>query len=252
MPATRRRTIIELVSENGGCSVDELATELDVSKPTIRRDLQQLEENGWIERSHGGAVPITSVGREETYQQKGVQNLPEKAAIGDRAVEEIIGDPVVFFDSGTTTMEVAKRVSMGEVTLAITNSPLIALELGTNGGTVKLTGGTLRGRTRALVGPSAERFVERMQFDLLFLGTNAIDANGLMTPNETEARMKGLMIERSDRVVLVADHTKLGERSVVRFAELEEIDVFVTDRAPTDGERQALDESDVTLRVGDE
>jgi DeoR family fructose operon transcriptional repressor len=252
MPATRRRTIVELVSENGGCSVDELATELEVSKPTIRRDLQRLEENNWIERSHGGAVPITSVGREETYQQKGVQNLPEKAAIGERAVEEIIGDPVVFFDSGTTTMEVAKRISMDELTLAVTNSPLVALELGTDNGTVKLTGGTLRGRTRALVGPSAERFMERMQFDLLFLGTNAIDDNGLMTPNETEARMKGLMIERSERVVLVADHTKLGERSVVRFAELDEIDAFVTDQAPTDNERQALDDAGVTVQVSDE
>lgn len=251
LPATRRRTINELVSEHDGCSVDDLAEQLDVSKPTIRRDLQHLEEEGWIERSHGGAVPITSVGREQTYQQKGVQNLPEKATIGERAVEEIIGDPVVFFDSGTTTMEVAKRASMDEITLAVTNSPLVALELGTDEGRVKLTGGTLRGRTRALVGPSAERFLERMQFDLLFLGTNAIDANGLMTPNETEARMKGLMIERSDRVVLVADHTKLGERSVVRFAELADIDAFVTDQAPPDVEGQALDNADVTVQVGE-
>lgn len=251
LPATRRRTIIELVSENDGCSVDELANQLEVSKPTIRRDLQHLDEEGWIERSHGGAVPITSVGREETHQQKGVQNLPEKAIIGECAVEEIIGDPVVFFDSGTTTMEVAKHALMDEMTLAVTNSPLVALELGTTDGKVKLTGGTLRGRTRALVGPSAETFLERMQFDLLFLGTNAIDANGLMTPNEMEARMKGLMIERSERVVLVADHTKLGERSVVRFAELADIDAFVTDQAPADTERQALDNADVTIQVGE-
>lgn len=251
LPATRRRTIIELVSENDGCSVDELATQLEVSKPTIRRDLQDLQEEGWIERSHGGAVPTTSVGREQTYQQKGVQNLPEKAAIGERAVEEIINEPVVFFDSGTTTMEVAKRVSMNDITLAVTNSPLIALELGAENSKVKLTGGTLRGRTRALVGPSAEKFLEQMQFDLLFLGTNAIDAHGLMTPNETEARMKGLMIERSERVVLVADHTKFGERSVVRFAELADLDAFLTDQMPADTERQALDDADVTIHVGE-
>jgi DeoR family fructose operon transcriptional repressor len=224
LPATRRRTITELVAENGGCSVDELSSELDVSKATVRRDLGELAEEGLIERSHGGAVPITSVGREQTHQQKGVRNLAEKAAIAERTVAEMVGEQVVFFDAGTTTMEVAKRVSPDDVALAATNSPPIALELGTDDRDAKLTGGTLRGRTRALVGPTAETFMERMHFDLLVLGTNAINRDGLMTPNEDEARMKELMVEHSARVVLVADHTKLGERSVVRFAALEDID----------------------------
>lgn len=252
LPATRQRTIIELVSENGGCSVKELSSQLDVSKATIRRDLGTLEDEGLIERSHGGAVPITSVGREQTYQQKGVQNLTEKAAIAERAVEEIIGEQVVFFDSGTTTMEVAKRVSADEVTLAVTNSPLIALELGADDQEVKLTGGTLRGRTRALVGPTTEAFLERMHFDLLVLGTNTIDTEGLMTPNEEEARIKELIIEHSTRIILVADHTKLGERSVVRFADLEDIDTFVVDQEPGEAERESLESANVTIAVGEQ
>lgn len=251
LPATRRRTIIELVSENGGRSVDELSAELDVSKATIRRDLRHLDEQGVVERSHGGAVPITGVGQEQTYQQKGVQNLPEKAAIAERAVEEIVDGQVVFFDSGTTTMEVAKRASMDEPGVAVTNSPLVALELGSEDGEVKLTGGTLRGRTRALVGPTAEAFMERMQFDLLFLGTNAIDADGLMTPNEEEARIKRRMIERSERVVLVSDHTKLGERSFVRFADLADLDAFVTDRKPVEPVRSALEDAGVAVYRGE-
>jgi DeoR/GlpR family transcriptional regulator of sugar metabolism len=250
LPAKRRQTITNLVSENGGRSVDELSTQLDVSKATVRRDLRELEDEGLIERSHGGAVPITSVGREQTYQQKGIQNLSEKVTIAERAVEEMADGQVVFFDSGTTTMEVAKRVSMDRLALAVTNSPLVALELGTEDSGVKLTGGTLRGRTRALVGPTAEAFMERMQFDLLFLGANAIDGNGLMTPNEEEARMKGRMIECSERTVLVADHTKLGERSLVRFADLADIGVFVTDQTVDDAERKALADADVTVLLG--
>jgi DeoR family fructose operon transcriptional repressor len=252
LPATRRRTIIELVSENGGCSVNTLSSQLDVSKATVRRDLGELEDKGLIERSHGGAVPITSVGREQTYQQKGVQNLTEKAAIAERAVEEMIGEQVVFFDAGTTTMEVAKRVSADEVTLAVTNSPLIAPELRAEDREVKLTGGTLRGRTRALVGPTTEAFMERRHFDLLILGTNAIDADGLMTPNEDEARIKELMIEHSTRVILVADHTKLGERSVVRFADLEDIDTFVVDQEPGETERESLENANVTVALGEQ
>jgi DeoR family fructose operon transcriptional repressor len=252
LPATRQRTIIELVSENGGCSVTELSSQLDVSKATVRRDLGALEEEGLIERSHGGAVPITSVGRERTYQQKGVQNLSEKATIAERAVEEIIGEQVVFFDAGTTTMEVAKRVSTDEVTLAVTNSPLVALELGADDREVKLTGGTLRGRTRALVGPTTEAFLERMHFDLLVLGTNAIDAKGLMTPNEEEARIKELIIEHSTRVILVADYTKLDERSVVRFADLEDIDTFVVDQEPGETVRESLETANVTVALGEQ
>lgn len=252
LPATRRRTITELVSENGGRSVDELSSELDVSKATIRRDLGALADEGLIERSHGGAVPITSVGREQSHQQRGVQNLTEKAAIAEQTVDEMIGEQVVFFDAGTTTMEVAKRVSANDVTLAVTNSPSIALELGTEDRDAKLTGGTLRGRTRALVGPTAEGFMERMHFDLLILGTNAIDVDGLMTPNEDEARMKELMVERSTRVVLVADHTKLSEQSVVRFANLEDIDMFVTDQQPDETEQKSLENADVTVLLGEQ
>lgn len=250
LPATRRRTITELVSENGGCSVDELSSELDVSEATIRRDLGALADEGLIERSHGGAVPITSVGREQTHQQRGVQNLTEKAAIAKQTVDEMVGEQVVFFDAGTTTMEVAKRVSTNDVALAVTNSPSIALELGTEDRDAKLTGGTLRGKTRALVGPTAEGFMERMHFDLLILGTNAIDVDGLMTPNEDEARMKELMVERSARVVLVADHTKLTEQSVVQFANLEDIDTFVTDQEPDETEQKSLENADVTVLLG--
>lgn len=246
LPATRRQTIIELVSENGGCSVNELSAELDVSKATIRRDLGALAEEGLIERSHGGAVPVTSVAREQTYQQRGVKNITEKAAIAERVVEEMVGEQVVFFDAGTTTMEVAKRIG-DDVALAATNSPLVALELDAEEHEVKITGGTLRGRTRALVGPTAEAFMQRMHFDLVVLGTNGVDTDGLMTPNEDEARMKEVMIERAARVVLVADHTKLGERSVVRFADLTDIDTFVIDQDPDDPILKSLEDADVTV-----
>jgi DeoR family fructose operon transcriptional repressor len=251
LPAERRRQIVEKVSEEGGQSVDELATALDVSKATIRRDLTDLEDRGLIERSHGGAVPAMSVGGEQTYDQKEVQKLDEKRAIAARAVEEIHEGTVVFFDSGTTTMEVARAAPKDGSFLAVTNSPRLAVELGKEDNDVKLTGGTLRRRTRALVGPTAESFMERMNFDLLFLGTNAINDDGsLTTPNEDEARMKELMVERSKRVVLVSDTSKLSKQSFVEFAHLDDVDVFVTD-APVPDYRELLDATNVTLEVAD-
>jgi DeoR family fructose operon transcriptional repressor len=251
LPAERKRRIVELVSEFDGRSVSELADDFDYSKATIRRDLRELEEEGLIERSHGGAVPVTAVGREQTLKQKEVQNLDAKAAIAERAVEEVAAGQVACFDAGTTTMEVAKRAPRDGSILAVTNSPRVAIELASEENEVKLTGGTLRRRTNALVGPSAEAFVERMRFDVLFLGTNGIDPEeGLTTPNEEEARMKELMVERSGRVVLVADETKVGERSFVRFAHLDDVDLFVTDGPLSEPIRDSFDAAGVRFVEG--
>jgi DeoR/GlpR family transcriptional regulator of sugar metabolism len=251
LPDSRRREIIEQVREHDGCSVTELADRLGFSKATIRRDLRDLNAEGLIERSHGGAVPTKTIGRERSYDQREIRNLDAKTAIGERAAGEIDAGAIVFFDAGTTTMEAARAAPEDEDFLAVTNSPLCALELGEDDREVKLTGGTLRPRTQALVGPSAEGFIERIHVDLLFLGTNAIDAErGLTTPNEDEARVKQLMVEHAERVVLLADSSKLGERSFVGFADLVDLDLFCTD-ADLDGEyrnfEQAFAESGVDV-----
>lgn len=251
LPRQRKRKIIELVTERNGQPVDELATELDVSEATIRRDLRQLADEGLIERSHGGALPVKSVGNERSYGQKEVQYLEEKQAIASVAVREIHHGEVVFFDSGTTTMEVAKKAPSDDSFIGVTNSPLIALELRGREGEVQLTGGSLRKRTRALVGPTAERFMESSNFDVAFLGTNGIDEEGfLTTPKGEEARMKELMIENSKRVILVSVAGKLGERTFKRFGTLDDVNVFITDERLSDEHRQWFEDANVRVVDG--
>lgn len=251
LPAERKREIVDTVTESNGCSVADLAEMLDVSKATIRRDLSDLEDEGLVERSHGGALPVRTVASEQSYRQRGVQNLGPKRAIASRASREFHDDQVVFFDSGTTTMEVARQAPTDVQFIAATNSPMLALELAENGRDVKLTGGTLRPQTRALVGPTGESFLQRTNFDQVFLGTNAVDPDvGLTTPNEDEARMKQLMCEKAQRVVLVADETKFGRKSFVQFADVETIDLVITD-ADLDGEmREAFEAADVDVVDG--
>ncbi|RLM32250.1 DeoR family transcriptional regulator, partial [Haloarcula sp. Atlit-120R] len=100
-------------------------------------------------------------------------------------------------------------------------------------------------------GPTAESFMERTNFDLLFLGTNALDVeSGLTTPNEDEARMKELMVEKAAKVVLVADLSKLGRRSFVQFASLEEIDLFITDGTLDADSREEIESAGVTVVDG--
>lgn len=251
LPAERKRQIVDTVTEQDGCSVTELADLLDVSKATIRRDLRDLEDEGLVERSHGGALPVRTVASEQSYSQRGVKNLGAKRAIASRARREIQDDQVVFFDSGTTTMEVAKQAPSDVRFIAATNSPALALELTDNGHDVKLTGGTLRQQTQALVGPTGESFMERTNFDQVFLGTNAVAPDaGLTTPNEDEARMKQLMCEKAQRVVLVADATKFGRKSFVQFAAIETVDLVVTDADLAGEMREAFEAADVDVVHG--
>jgi len=248
LPEERRRHIVELVDEAGGRSDEELAEELDVSKATIRRDLDELESMGHVNRSHGGAVPVPSVGAEESYTNKEIQHFERKRAIGERAVEEIRDEEIVFFDGGTTTLQAAKCAPEDRSFVAVTNAPPLTGELLSRAGNVKLTGGTLRAKTRTLVGPTAEHFMDQKYFDLVLLGTNGIHGSvGLTTPNEATAKMKSLMVEHSQRVVLLADSSKFGECSFSRFARVGEIDTLITDAGPPDSLERALDDAEVTV-----
>jgi DeoR family fructose operon transcriptional repressor len=230
LPDERKRRVVEIVAEENGSTVADLAGRLDVSDATIRRDLRDLEDDGRIERSHGGALPVENVGEERTYGQKQVQKRDAKRTIGRRAAGTLQDGQVVFFDSGTTTIEVAKHVPKDVSITAATNSPLVSMQLAEAGIEVKVTGGTLRRSTWSLVGPTSESFLDRTNFDVLFLGTNGIHPEaGLTTPNEDEARIKSQMCEKASHVVLVADGDKFGRRSFFRFASFEDVDTIVTE-----------------------
>jgi len=248
LPAERKRRIVELVTERDGCSVTDLSNELDFSKATIRRDLQELEDSGRIERSHGGAVPAASVGQERSYGQREVDRLPEKQAIGSRAVELLDDAGVVSFDAGTTTMAVARAVPTDAGFEAVTNMPDLATTLLEKGVEVTVTGGTLRPTTRALVGPTAESFLDSHHVDVLFIGTNGLDAEaGLTTPNEAEAAVKSRLVAQAGRVVLVADSSKFGEQSFVTFTDLDAVDTLVTEQTPTGALAEALADAGVSV-----
>ncbi|WP_135304959.1 HTH-type transcriptional regulator GlpR [Haloarcula amylovorans] len=249
-PEERRRSITELVTKHGGLSVEELATRLDVSESTIRRDLRDLAKRNLVERTHGGVVPTTNVGIERSFNRRLIQNLERKQAIADRAVEEIAEGHVVYFDAGTTTMQVAKAAPDDDSIIAVTSSPMLVLELSKSDGTVKMTGGEYRNETKALIGPTTEDYIGNSNFDLAFIGVNGIGADGtLSAPNESEAKIKQLVVEHSARTVVVTVAEKFGEQSFRRFGSVEDIDLLVTDARVPEGYRDLFDETELVEGV---
>jgi DeoR family fructose operon transcriptional repressor len=243
-PEERRRSITELITKHGGLSVDDLATRLDVSPSTIRRDLGDLADRNLVERTHGGAVPVTNVGVERAFDRRLVRNLERKQAIAERAVDEIHEGQVVYFDAGTTTMQVAKEVPDDSSTIIVTNFPLVLPELSRADGTVKLTGGEYRNETKALVGPTTEDYIRSSSFDLAFLGVNGIGPDGtLSAPNESEAKIKQLVLEHATRAIVVTTADKFGEQSFRRFGTVDGIDLLITDGRVPDEYRDLFAET---------
>ncbi|WP_067933990.1 DeoR/GlpR family DNA-binding transcription regulator [Alicyclobacillus kakegawensis] len=246
----RKALIMAQLQERHSVSVAELAKQLTASESTIRRDLQDLEEQGRLKRTHGGAVSIEVAAFEPSIQEKSVQNQVEKSIIAKAAQSFIQTGDTVLLDAGTTTLQIARQFAGRGVTF-ITNSLAIADELANRMDIqVLLLGGELRPTTGAMVGPFCEQMLARLHVDILFLGANGIDAeHGVTTPNVSEAATKSAMIRAARRVVLVTDHSKFDQTSLVQVCPLGAIDTLVTNAEVGGDLRQALLENKVEVVV---
>jgi DeoR family fructose operon transcriptional repressor len=227
----RRRRIVEVLASHQRAQVDELAARFSVSESTIRRDLQLLSERGVLERTHGGALQPSRF--EPSFGQKETESRLEKMAIAREAARLVQQGQTLFLDAGTTTLELARLLpSRLDITVA-TNSVPIAAELADRVRLI-LTGGVVKESTLALTGPMAERSIEQMHVDIAFVGMNGVSAAaGFTTPTLEEAATKAKMIAAARMAVVLADGTKFGLVTFARVADLDEVDLVITDeRAP--------------------
>lgn len=233
----RKQKIIEHLQRYTRVSVQELSKIFQVSESTVRRDLQELEDAKLLKRTHGGAVWLENVNFEPSFLEKEDKFRREKQSIAQKATEFIQDGDTIVIDAGTTTFYLAKEIKRFNNLKVVTNSIILAQELqGHDGIEVIITGGTLRQNTLAMVGPIAERTLGMLRVDKAFIATNGLDINGgVTTPNLLEAATKTKMIDISEQVILLADHTKIGKVAFAKFADLSRIDkCVVDDKAPAD------------------
>lgn len=237
LAAERRRRICELLQERGGVTVQSLAQRFAISTVTIRADLSNLERAGVLIRSHGGALPR----REDADQPLAVKKTlhhAEKVRIAKLAVTLIRDGETVIIDSGTTTAELAEQIresSLQSINV-ITNALNVAMILA-NAPMVRLImpGGILRRESNSLSGHIGEAALAELRADRVFLGADAIDPSiGVMTPHLPEARLNLKMIEIARQVIAVADASKLQRHNISVIAQVEQLDMLITDSsAPT-------------------
>jgi DeoR family transcriptional regulator, fructose operon transcriptional repressor len=240
--AEERHSCIAAISRTRGrVEVTALATELGVTTETIRRDLTSLERRGLLRRVHGGAIPLERLGFEPVLELRSSVLVEEKRRIAAAALAEMPAEGAVLLDSGSTTQLLAEALPLDREITVVTNSLPVATALsGHRWVTLLVTGGRIRGRTKAGVDSWALSALDDVLVDVAFMGTDGISVRrGLTTPDGAEAATKRAMIKAARRVVVLADHTKLGNDALMRFGDLEDIDVLITD---SDADQELLAE----------
>ena len=248
----RRQELLNTVRTRGRLEVARAASKLGTSTETIRKDLIALESQGLLRRVHGGALHVPSMTFEADVVNR-TEDLEEKGRIAARAIEEVPEGGAIFIDAGSTTQVFAAllegkaglRVFTNSLTVArsVVDKPFLSCHT---------LGGRIRPETFAEVGPCTESALDdfHFHFDVAFVGTNAISfSRGLCTPDPEEAAVKRGMIVNSERVVLLADHTKFGQNSLVKYADLTEIDLIITGVEIEDEHRAALADAGVEMEL---
>ena len=247
-PEERRQQIAVLVRQNGRGDVTELAGRFEVTPETIRRDLTDLEQRNVLRRVHGGAIPIERFRAEPAIDEKATSMAKEKRRIASAALSFVPHRGTTMLDAGTTTLALAQVFPDRELTV-FTNASSVGLELAARRNLqLYVIGGRVRGRTLAHVDEWALRQLADLRLDVAFVGTNGLTVErGLSTPDPAEAAVKAAICRAAQQVVVLADHTKVGEEDAVRFASIEDVDVLVTDDGLLPVHREALEEAGVEV-----
>ncbi|MFJ7975771.1 DeoR/GlpR family DNA-binding transcription regulator [Peribacillus sp. NPDC096379] len=248
--AERHRKIVEVVNEKLSVRVTELSKTFKVTEETIRRDLEKLEKENLLRRSHGGAVSIQDEQSEVSYTERETTNSLEKKSIAIEAVKLIQPGEQIVLDASTTAWYMAKAMPDVPLTV-ITNSIKVAVELSKKE-QVKVisTGGILLPKSLSYVGPLAERSLNMYHVNKAFISCKGVHIEGgLSDSNEWQALLKRQMMLISDQTILMADSTKFGVRTFAHITEIGQVGCVLTDSNIDEAYSRALEEKGVKIRI---
>ncbi|QIG48511.1 DeoR/GlpR transcriptional regulator [Nordella sp. HKS 07] len=251
----RQAHIIEQLRKTGFVSVAEVAAALAVSEMTIRRDLIDLETDGRLVRTHGGAIAPEGTAalafeREEpAFEQRLRQNNAAKEAIATVAASLLGTRQSVALDVGSSAFVLAARLRALTGIKIFTNSLRVASLLGRERRDVYLPGGEVRGDEMSICGPTAVAQFEQLWFDIAFIGAAGLTQAGLFDYSLEDSELKRVYLRRSSRKVLLCDAAKFNRLSLVQVAALDSIDMLITDATPSGELADALASANVEVRL---
>lgn len=228
----RRDKILGILKTNKRATVKELSDTLRVSEATLRTDLKEMENEGLLQRTHGGATLQDKTDSENRFSSRAKRNTEQKIAIGRKAAELVENGQCILLDASTTAIELAKVLKGIDIQLTvITNGIFTALELRENPQiTTILIGGILRIGSSSIEGTLGTDILNKINADVMFTSASGFSfEDGLTDFNVYEVDTKKAMLKAANRVIALLDNSKMGKNSIAAFASAEEIDTVITD-----------------------
>lgn len=243
----RQRQIIEILAQKGEVQLQRLKdTFPEVSLMTLRRDLTYLEKEGYLIRTHGGAVStkrITEInGEEDAYARRAAENIEAKLKIAEKAVPLAEKGRSIYFDAGSSIMCLAKLLPDDNFSI-VTSGANIALELLKKPKISVFTlGGLVNRNTLSVSGPNAISVIDTINIDIAFMSASGFSLDsGITVSNIYESELKRKVVCRAKKVILLLDSQKINKNMTFTYSNLEEIDILVTEKQlPSDIMNEAL------------
>lgn len=248
----RRARILAILQKQQRATVKELSKTLGVSEATLRTDLNVLEQEGLLIRTHGGAMMDDRIPTEKSFTERERRNRQEKILIGRKAFELIENNQCILLDASSTALELARALKQTSMRLTVvTNGISAALELKDNPSiTVILIGGTLRVNSVAVEGILGKQILEQIHVDTMFASASGFTIKeGLTDFNVYEVELKKLMVRSADKLVALLDHTKIGKSSIAQFAETSDIDILITDKKTPPEQIEKIEKQNIKVFI---
>ncbi len=252
MKLDRRNQIIDMITQQRTVKNTELMERFDISIETVRRDLEYLEQQGYLKRVYGGAVVSASLSSEPEYTSRAKAHSKEKMAIAAEAAKLVEAQDSVYLGVGTTVQAMSQYLRNTSELTVFTNALRTAVELSELPNcSVILPGGKVRPKELTVSGFPAEENFEHFNVDKAFIGIGGITESGITDFHIDEANLHRQLIRNARLAIVLADSTKLGLRGVVNVCPLEEIDIVITDSGAPMQIIKALEQAGVHVIIAE-
>ncbi|BFH66892.1 MAG: DeoR/GlpR family DNA-binding transcription regulator [Paenibacillus dendritiformis] len=248
LPVARKAKIKEIIMEQKSVTVAALTSLFNVTEETIRRDLKQLEDEGVLIRTYGGAYVPDGVQNDVNVNLREHIHVDGKKRMAERCAEFIANGDSIFLDASTTSLYIAQQLENKRITV-VTNSLKIANALLDHGNVhLVMIGGGISSSSMSALGRNAELNMNSYFFDLAFISCRSVSMqHGITDSNEQQAEVRRLAVERANKVYLVADFTKFDRTSFASICPLDRIHTLVTDKQLGEDWHEFLDSRNISL-----